>query len=64
MTLGLSDSPSLTWATLLNTRVGYSSRPARGPGSLVWNDKQPARGEDSKGLKVDLQRVRVQHLIF
>lgn len=54
MTLGLSDSLSLTRVTLLNTRVGYSSRPARSPRSVVENDKQPE--EESKGLKVDLQK--------
>lgn len=64
MTLGLSDSLSLTPATLLNIRVGYSSRPARSSRSMVWNDKQPARGEESKGLKVDLQSdVSVFHFL-
>lgn len=45
MTLGLSDSPSLTQATLLNTRVGYSGSPAQSPRScgVAGNDKQPAR---------------------
>lgn len=45
MTLGLWDSLSLTPATLLNTRVGYSGSPARSPRScgMAWNDKQPAR---------------------
>lgn len=41
MTLGLSDSLSLTLAAVLNTRVGYSSRPSPSPRSVVWNDKQP-----------------------
>lgn len=45
MTLGLSDSLTLTPATRLNTRVGCSGSSAGSPRScsVPWVDKQPAR---------------------
>lgn len=65
MTLGLSDSLSLTPATLLNTRVGYSGSLLKAPGAAAWRgtiSSQP--GEESKELKVDLQQVAYPHVTF